>query len=150
LDKEVEFCEMKTQESEFQSLYGKFLDWQTSQEHQTDGHEYERSFVKFCRLLNKEILKIAMESVEEKKVITSFGTMEVGRSHCLCPCKGREGFRTSPYLQELACYVGQSVPFDEGSELLAKLNGISLTDKQTVRRCDRAINTSYRLQRPTK
>jgi hypothetical protein len=36
-------------------------------------------------------------------------------------------------LQDLACYVGQSVPFDEGSSMLAKLSSISLTDKQIER-----------------
>jgi hypothetical protein len=29
--------------------------------------------------------------------------------------------------------VGQSVPFDEGSEILAKIGGINLTDKQIER-----------------
>jgi hypothetical protein len=36
-------------------------------------------------------------------------------------------------LQDLACHIGQSVPFDEGSELLLKIGGISLTDKQIER-----------------
>jgi hypothetical protein len=66
-------------------------------------------------------------------VITTFGTVSVPKSHCLAPSSGKQGFRTSPYLQDLACYVGQSVPFDEGSELLAKLAGITLTDKQIER-----------------
>jgi hypothetical protein len=46
---------------------------------------------------------------------------------------GKQGFRTSAYLQDLACYVGQSLPFDEGSEMLLKLGGIMLTDKQIER-----------------
>lgn len=57
----------------------------------------------------------------------------VNTSHCLSPMDGRQGFRTSPYLQDLACYVGQSVPFEEGSELLWKLSSICLTDKQIER-----------------
>lgn len=36
-------------------------------------------------------------------------------------------------MQDLACYIGQSVPFDEGSELLSKIGGIRLTDKQIER-----------------
>jgi hypothetical protein len=36
-------------------------------------------------------------------------------------------------LQELGCYVGQLLPFDEGSICLDKLSGISLTDKQIER-----------------
>lgn len=59
--------------------------------------------------------------------------MSVGSSHCLAPCEGKRGFRTSAYLQDLACYVSQSVPFDEGSEILAKIGGINLTDKQIER-----------------
>lgn len=59
--------------------------------------------------------------------------MSVNNSHCLAPTEGKKGFRTSAYLQDLACYVGQSLPFDEGSEMLSKLGGISLTDKQIER-----------------
>jgi hypothetical protein len=36
-------------------------------------------------------------------------------------------------LQELGCYIGQLLPFDEGSICLHKLSGISLTDKQIER-----------------
>jgi hypothetical protein len=39
----------------------------------------------------------------------------------------------SPYLQETACYLGQSLPFDEGSEMLYKLTGCELSDKQIER-----------------
>lgn len=59
--------------------------------------------------------------------------MSVASSHCLVPSAGKRGFRTTAYLQDLACYVGQSLPFDEGSEVLAKLAGINLTDKQIER-----------------
>jgi hypothetical protein len=46
---------------------------------------------------------------------------------------GKKGFRQSSYLQELGCYVGQLLPYDEGSICLNKLSGISLTDKQIER-----------------
>ena len=39
----------------------------------------------------------------------------------------------SPYLQETACYLGQSLPFDEGSEMLLKLTGCEISDKQIER-----------------
>jgi hypothetical protein len=39
----------------------------------------------------------------------------------------------SRYLQETACYLGQSLPFDEGSEMLKKLTGCELSDKQIER-----------------
>ncbi len=61
------------------------------------------------------------------------GDLRVNSSHCLAPSGGKKGFRTSAYLQDLACYIGQSVPFDEGSEILAKIGGIHLTDKQIER-----------------
>lgn len=55
--------------------------------------------------------------------------MSVRKTHILCPSTGSRGFRVSPYLQDLACYVGQLVPFEEGSELLSKLSHIDLNDK---------------------
>lgn len=36
-------------------------------------------------------------------------------------------------MQELGCYLGQLLPFDEGSSVLSKLKGIDLTDKQIER-----------------
>jgi Uncharacterised protein family (UPF0236) len=56
----------------------------------------------------------------------------VSKAHSLSP-KTRTGFNISPYLQETACYLGQSLPFDEGSEMLAKLTGCDLSDKQIER-----------------
>ena len=52
--------------------------------------------------------------------------------HCIAP-KGKTGFRVSAYLQELACYVGQQLSFDEASDSLLRIGGISLTDKQIER-----------------
>lgn len=52
--------------------------------------------------------------------------------HCLAP-RGKKGFRQSAYLQELGCYLGQLLPFDEGSIVMEKFKGISLTDKQIER-----------------
>lgn len=66
--------------------------------------------------------------------MTRFGPQLVAEDHCLAPA-GRRGFRSSPYLQELACYAGQHAPFDEASELLARLAGIELSDKQIERLC---------------
>jgi hypothetical protein len=41
----------------------------------------------------------------------------------------------SPYWQELGCFVGQQCPFDEASDLLQKLLGVALSDKQIERLC---------------
>jgi hypothetical protein len=48
---------------------------------------------------------------------------------------GKKGFRVSEHLQALACYVGQQMSFDEASENLQMVGGISLTDKQVERIC---------------
>lgn len=66
--------------------------------------------------------------------MTRFGLQHIASSHCLAPV-GRAGFRISPYLQELGCYVGQQCPFDEASLLLERLSGVTLSDKQIERLC---------------
>lgn len=58
----------------------------------------------------------------------------VAKGHCLNR-EGKKGFRVSKYLQELACYVGQQLTFDEGRDNLKKIGGINLTDKQLERIC---------------
>lgn len=92
---------MENEETEFKSLFAKYLVWKNSQKSQTDDYEYERSLIEFTR-------------------------------SCLTK-SGKKGFRQSDYLQELGCYVGQLLPFDEGSICLHELSGISLTDQQTER-----------------
>jgi hypothetical protein len=56
---------MNREEIEFQALYAKFSAWKTSQSNQVDGYEYERSFVEFCRDLNKDLLLIATQPVDD-------------------------------------------------------------------------------------
>ena len=127
---------MQTQEEEFRLIYNQFLAWKASQKGQKDGYEYERSFVELCKSMNKELFSLAtpvIDKLPKKKVITSFGKVQVNKSHCLSARAGKKGFQTSAYLQEVACFVAQSVPFDEGSAILAKIGHISLTDKQIER-----------------
>lgn len=57
----------------------------------------------------------------------------MSQTHCLSPKAGRTGFHISPYLQEIGCFLGQSLPFDESSEVLNKLTGCSMSDKQIER-----------------
>jgi len=66
--------------------------------------------------------------------MTRFGLQHVPTTHPLAPAS-RQGFRISPYLQEIGCYVGQPCPFDEASELLHRLTGADLSDKQIERLC---------------
>ncbi len=110
---------METQEAEFRALYAKYLAWKESQQNQTDGYVYEKSFVDFVQEFNRELFELSLQTGEEeagrkKKVQTSLGEIVVGSRHCLAPA-GKKGFRQSAYLQELGCYLGQLLPFDEGS-----------------------------------
>jgi hypothetical protein len=128
---------METQEAEFRALYAKYIAWKESQQNQTDGYVYEKSFVDFVQEFNKELFELSLQNKEEevsrkKKVQTSLGEIVVGSRHCLAPA-GKKGFRQSAYLQELGCYLGQLLPFDEGSVVMEKFKGISLTDKQIER-----------------
>ncbi len=128
---------MENEESEFKVLFAKYLAWKESQQGQTDGYAYEKSFVAFAQQFNKELFELSVQSkvdkaASKKKVQTSVGEILVGSHHCLAP-RGKKGFRQSAYLQELGCYLGQLLPFDEGSIVMEKFKGISLTDKQIER-----------------
>lgn len=70
----------------------------------------------------------------KKKVITCYGDISVKKGHCLAN-EGKKGFRVSKYLQELGCYVGQQLTFDEASDNLNRVGGITLSDKQIERIC---------------
>ena len=69
----------------------------------------------------------------KKKVATKFGQGEVPKTHPLCPAKG--DFAMSAYLQELACYVGKDLPFEQAEKYLDKLANIELGAKQIERIC---------------
>lgn len=62
--------------------------------------------------------------------MTKFGSISVGKGHVLV---GNRSFQMSCYLQEKACLVAQSVVFAEGSMLLDKLAGVSMSAKQIER-----------------
>jgi hypothetical protein len=123
-----------TEKAHFEALYNKYLAWKSSQITQTDGYVYEKSFVTFCEEFNKELfeLSVSVPDSKKKRVITRYGDILVDSEHCMSP-RGKKGFRVSPYLQELACYVGQQLSFDEASDNLLRVGRISLTDKQIER-----------------
>ena len=54
---------------EFSNLYALFSIWQKSQEGQTDGYEYERSFEEFVRQMNCNLFKMATDITEREKVV---------------------------------------------------------------------------------
>lgn len=49
--------------------------------------------------------------------------------------ESKGGFRISPLVQELACFVGQELVFAKGAEMLLKTAGINLPAKQIERVC---------------
>ena len=62
--------------------------------------------------------------------MTSLGRVTVSAAHVLHPGKG---FRMSHYLQDMVCFVGQTEVFYEGEELLKRLTGLAISDKQIER-----------------
>ena len=54
---------------EFSNLYELFATWQKSQEGQTDGYEYERSFEAFVRQMKNNLFKMATDVTEQDKVV---------------------------------------------------------------------------------
>lgn len=60
------------------------------------------------------------------------GKTVVPQGHALHPGKG---FGISHYLQDMVCFVGQTEVFDEGEELLKRLSGVAISDKQIERVC---------------
>ena len=55
---------------EFSKLYEQFSEWQKSQEGQTDGYEYERSFETFVHQLNTTLFKMATNVDERDKTVS--------------------------------------------------------------------------------
>ena len=73
---------MGNEEIEFSALFSKYLVWKDSQQSQTDGYKYERSFIEFTRSMNKELFEISVKNMRhylrnQKKVQTSLGGINV-------------------------------------------------------------------------
>lgn len=64
--------------------------------------------------------------------MTAYGRLEVPKSHILSP---QGSFSQSPYLKELALYVGQELTFSDAEAFLKKLSHIDLGAKQIERIC---------------
>ena len=52
---------IENEEAEFEVLFKKYLAWKDSQKPQIDGYEYERSFVKFTYLMNRQLFGISQK-----------------------------------------------------------------------------------------
>ena len=69
----------------------------------------------------------------EKKVQTSFGKIALDNEHLLA--QSTTSFGISSYAQEMICYVGQQMVFEDASELLNKLKVVDINGKQIERIC---------------
>lgn len=61
------------------------------------------------------------------------GSIEMHKKHVLTLSGGP--FQSSPYLQELMCYVGTELVFENASAMLTKTKGIEINAKQIERVC---------------
>lgn len=112
--------------------------WYNSQEDQTDGYEYERSFVELWRRLGQEVLQESMGDLprsrnQKKKIKTTFGWIESPKTHLMS--ETAHGFQMSRYLQDRVCYVGQNEVYEEGSECLQEMLGVEVSSMQIERVC---------------
>ncbi len=69
----------------------------------------------------------------QKKVLTSFGRLEVKKGHALS--KGTSGFGISERMRGLMCLVGQSVVYDGACELFGEMMGVEISAPQIQRVC---------------
>jgi len=67
----------------------------------------------------------------KKKVLTTFGRVEVKKVHVLCKCT--EKFRISERMQGLMCLLGQSMVFEDGEEIFEKTLDLDISAKQIQR-----------------
>jgi hypothetical protein len=57
---------MDTQQAQFAAFYQPFRAWQESQKGQTDGYEFERSFISFHQQLGQELFKLALTEATQE------------------------------------------------------------------------------------
>ncbi len=115
-------------------LTKKLEEWESKPKE--DSYQYEKSFVGVMQGLSEELLQLSVGEVpqdrNQKKVQTQVGQITVKKGHVLEP---RGHFRQSPYLQETALHLGQGHTFNESSQLLKRLCGVDLSDKQAENLC---------------
>jgi hypothetical protein len=116
---------------------GKISSWIDSQEGQTDGFEYERSYVEAMQRISSEVFQLSMgknpkSKNQKKKLQTTQGVIKVSKKHCL---HNNSSFCMSQYLQYQCCYLGQQVVFQQAEDIFMKMQGLSVTAKQVERIC---------------
>lgn len=110
--------------------------WFASQQKQTDGYEYEKTFVECWRVIGQKVFQQSLGKIpgsknEKKKLKSSLGDVVIPKTHFLSQTPN--GFLMTPYLQDQVCYVGQAESFDEGCESLHRFMGIEVSGKQIQR-----------------
>ena len=103
----------------------------------SDGYEYEKSFIEVMQGLKEELFQLSVGELpkdrnKKKCLQTQLGEITVTKGHVLEPTGN---FRQSPYLQEVALFLGQGQVFDESSKLLKRLCDVSLSSKQIENIC---------------
>lgn len=85
--------------------------------------------------------------------MTRLGKVELPKSHVLCP--KHSSFKITAKLQEEICLLGQSVVYQEASEIMDKFFDLSISDQQIRRVCshygaqlDKAINANIETMIP--
>jgi hypothetical protein len=116
----------------FEILSKRIDEWE--QKPKSDGYVYEQSFLEVMQGLNEELLQLSVGELptdrNKKNLVTQLGEITVAKGHLLEPTGN---FRQSPYLQDTALLLGQGQVFEESSNLLKRLCGVSL--KQIEKLC---------------
>jgi hypothetical protein len=58
---------MTKEDAAFKALQEQYLSWKSSQENQTNGYEYERSFVEFSRKMSETLFNLSVEDENVQK-----------------------------------------------------------------------------------
>jgi hypothetical protein len=122
---------MKTEDLT-QRMAQQIVQWQVSQQNQTSGYEYEKSFTDLWQELGQEVFQASLGEAKynknSKKSQNAMGEVIVAKTHPLAQCPN--GLRLSSHLQEVITYLGSDFVFEEASGLLEKLLGVNVSAKQ--------------------
>ena len=119
-----------------------------------DFYAYEKRFAQIMEDLNLALLQAhlgeAPQDYRKKKSLqTTFGPVGLSKDHPFCKWPG--GFKASPLLAERIVYVGQLQVYEQGSELLERLAGVSVSDSTIYRMANhygQAIEEELYQERP--
>jgi hypothetical protein len=64
----------------------------------------------------------------KKKVLTTFGEIELSKKHQLCPKSSK--FGVSAHMQDIMSFTGQSMVYEEAAQLIRRLLGLDVNAMQ--------------------